>query len=156
MLDVRRSMFIFSSGDRGSLRATLGLAAGTCQGCKGSRAKGNGPGQAKAEKDAAVAGRVVAADRRPAAARIVAPAAAADYAVRASGFVYPSTSIIRGLLVIIVPVIRHPLPDIAVHVIKPEAIGLFFANRMELIFGILFTFSALQKGCRWNWMPRPS
>jgi hypothetical protein len=46
--------------------------------------------------------------------------------------------ILRRTFVIFVPVILHPFQDIAVHVVKPEAVGLFFANRIELIFGILF------------------
>jgi hypothetical protein len=56
------------------------------------------------------------ANRRPAGVRNVEPAAAADYAVGASGFVYPSTSIIRGLLVMTVPDILQPLQYIAAHI----------------------------------------
>ena len=45
-------------------------------------------GQAKAEKDAAVAGLVVAANRRPAVVRAEVPAAAADHAVDASSVIF--------------------------------------------------------------------
>jgi len=60
-----------------------GLKSCRRQGPKGSRAKGNGPGKAKAEIAVAAVGRVVEAERRPAVVRIVVPAAAADDAVSA-------------------------------------------------------------------------
>jgi hypothetical protein len=90
-------------------------------------------------------GRVVVAKRRPADARTDVPAAAAEHAVDASGMVYPNTSIIRGILVFIVPVILHPLPYIAVHIAKPESIGLFFTNRVKLVIGIFIIPSNLLK-----------
>ena len=68
-----------------SLHCTSGLIKS--QGSKGSRAKGNGPGKAEAEIEAAVAGRVVVANRRPAVLRRIVPAAAANHAV--SAFICP-------------------------------------------------------------------
>jgi len=58
-------------------------------GFKGSRAKVNGPSEAKADNDVAEAGQVALAERGPAVLRKEVPAAAAHHTVRASGFIDP-------------------------------------------------------------------
>ena len=58
-----------------------------CQGSKGSRAKGNRLGKAEAKAEAAVVGRAVVTNRRPAVVRDVVPTAAADHP--ASSFFIP-------------------------------------------------------------------
>ena len=88
-----------------------------CQGSKGSRAKGNRSGKAKAD--------IVVAIRRPAVERIEVPAAAAYHAVGAPGLIDPDSSIIRRAVVVIVPVILHPLVDVAMHVVEAIGVGLF-------------------------------
>ena len=60
---------------------------------KGSRARGNGPCQAKADIAAAVVGPVAVANRRPAVVRNAGPAAAADHAGSAPGIIHPGTPI---------------------------------------------------------------
>ena len=94
----------------------------TYKGSKGSKAEGNGPGEAKADIEEAVAGRVEVAIRRPAVPRSVDPAAAVHHAVRASKLIDPGTSIIRRTFMVIVPIIVHPFPHIAMHVIENETI----------------------------------
>ena len=103
------------------------------QGSKGSRARGNGPGEAEARVVAAVVGPVVARGR-PAEVSAVEPTAAANHAVGASRFIDPSRAVIRSFLVSLVPVVLHPLPDVAVHVVKTPVVGLLFAHRMSSIF----------------------
>jgi hypothetical protein len=123
----------------------LGLAAGTSQGSKGSRAKDNGPGETKADVAVAAVGPDEVAVRRPAVVSADAPATAANYAISAPWVINPGTPVFRRTFVITVSVILHPLPDIAVHVIKPEAIGLYFTDRMKLLAGIFITPSNLLK-----------
>ena len=104
------------------------------QGSKGSRARGNGPGEAEALVADAVAGPAAAARGRPADVSVAAPAAAAYHAVGASRFIDPSRAVIRSFLVSVVPVILHPLPHIAMHVVKTPVVGLLFAHRMSSFF----------------------
>jgi hypothetical protein len=40
--------------------------------------------------------------------------------------IYPGSTVIRRAIVIIVPVILHPLVDVAMHVVEAIGVGLFF------------------------------
>ena len=113
----------FASAAGGSLHAAPGPTNSFL--AKGPRAKGNRSGKAKADIVVAVAGRVVVAIRRPAVQRIEVPAAAAYHAVGAPGLIDPDSSIIRRAVVVIVPVILHPLVDVAMHVVEAIGVGLF-------------------------------
>ncbi len=93
----------FRSHGRSAVAAALRSlqAQNAGQGYKRSRAKGSRPGEAEAQVDDEVVGREVAADRRPAGLRDVAPTAAANHPRGTPGCIDPSTSVIRCIYVII-------------------------------------------------------
>ena len=109
------------------------------QGHKGSRAKGNGPGEAKIQIDALIAGSydAVARCRAPVPGNVdVAPAV--NYTEDSPRITDFSPSVIRGTLVIVMPVILHPFPDVAVHIKEPPGIWLFGPNAVRFFIRILF------------------
>ncbi len=124
---IRCWLAITSAATR-SLHCASGLRQ--CQGYKGLRAKGNGPGKTKTEAVVADAGHAAVAICRPAAQRSVEPAAAADHAVNAPGFIDPGTCVIGCAFVVVVPVIFHPFPDIAMHIVKTPWIRLLSSDPM--------------------------
>ena len=79
-----------------------------------------------------------------------------DHAASASEIVNPGSPVIGGTIENVVPAILHPLLDIAMQVLQSECIRLFFTNWVGLSTRILLTFPALEKGCRWSWLPRSS
>jgi len=77
-------------------------------------------------KTSKVVGAVVAV-RRAAIPRVAAPSAA-TYALQFSSFlriipIKPSTPISRATIIVIVPVIKAPFPDIPVHVVQAKSVG---------------------------------
>src|ERR1700722_2505201 len=84
---------------------------------------GQRPPQPKPEADVPHAGRVPKAVGGPQAPRIAEPGAAAkDTALAVSHG--PSRAVCRRALIIVVPAILHPFPDVAVDLVKPPLIGL--------------------------------
>ncbi len=87
------------------------------QGTKGSRVKGNGPEKAKAHVEIAKAGPDEEAPRRPAKTGGVDPATATQHPVGAPGRLNPRFPIFGSPFIVIMPVVFHPFPNIAMHVI---------------------------------------
>lgn len=114
--------------DAGGDRITCKSRIARVQGYKGSRAKGNGPGEAKAQEEVTEAGEEAVAKRRPAEPRIEVPATAAEHPDSLPWIFDPCPSIIGCSVIIIMPVILHPLPDIAVHVIKTPSVWRKFSH----------------------------
>src|SRR5512144_2087817 len=96
---------------------------GICHGYKGSRAKGTGPGKAEAHVAAEEAGPDAEAHSRPAVPSTVVPASAAYDAEGSSRTIDPAPTVSWSLIIVDVPVVLHPLPDVAVHVVKAPGIG---------------------------------
>src|SRR5659263_127677 len=85
------------------------------------------PQKAKAEAEVAVVRNVVAANPRPAGSGWAVQVAAPNNP-RATSF--PRTSISRRTIVIAMPNILHPFPDIPIHIVQTPRIGLFLTNIM--------------------------
>src|SRR5262249_30316009 len=64
------------------------------------------------------------ADSRADEFALVTPGAATDHAVIRVAAPKPCGSVRRGAVVVLVPAILNPLPDIAEHVVKPESVWL--------------------------------
>src|SRR5262245_10097953 len=64
---------------------------------------------------------------------LVAPGTAADDTVARIAAEQPRRSVCRRAVVVLVPAILDPLPDIAVHIVKPPRVRLQRSNRRRLL-----------------------
>src|SRR5574341_309359 len=94
------------------------------EGKKGKERLAIRPREAEPEVEEADARREVKADRRPAVRGEAVPTAAPKDPVRSSlGYIHPSAAICWGAVIVAVPMILTPLPDIAVHIKQAPGIG---------------------------------
>jgi len=108
--------------------------------CKGPRAQGPRETDLERRKPPRLmrkAGREVAAHGRPAELGVEVPAAAAYHAGWSALGYQPRPAVDRRPIVPIVIVVLHPLPDIAVHIVKPPGIGAFASNPLCCFTGII-------------------
>src|SRR5438046_2709766 len=90
---------------------------------------------AEADGVAAVARVLVMTVRRTAGIGAVGPRAPAQHALLRRLLV-PRAAVRRGVLVVVVPGVRGPLPDVAMHVIQAPRIRLLLADRRVLAFRV--------------------
>src|SRR5438067_13314985 len=93
------------------------------------------PHTAEADGVAALAGPLATAVRRAAGVGPVGPRAAAQHALLRPLLV-PRAAVGRGALVVVVPGVRRPLPDVAVHVVQAPGVRLLLAHRRVLALGV--------------------
>src|SRR5205823_5933717 len=94
-----------------------------------------GPDAAEADGVAAVVAVLAGAGRRAAVVGDVVPRAAADD-VLFGALVHPGAAVGGGALVVGVPAVRRPLPDVAVHVVQAPRVRLLGADRRVVALGV--------------------